>query len=130
MDSAANAGPSRQSSGPIVTVKANTIDGSSRRSRDMDPDTIHYDVHVASDYPESPPQRKQDLEEDEDELLDGAQIPSMYRDGRKTSEDEFDRRGIAEHGQDTIYTPTLSVEQRKALWWRNVFVTGIFIAAW
>jgi hypothetical protein len=79
-----------------------------------DNDTDHLIAKSTSNHTRS--SRNSREEEDEDEELDALRL---------------DLDGIADRPERDGGTGGLiSVDQRKALWWKNTLITGLFVASW
>ena len=53
---------------------------------------------------------------------------AMLRTSEEQDEDNIDEVPDLDIGGDNKQLAT--VEQKKALWWKNVFITGLFICSW
>lgn len=57
---------------------------------------------------------------------------ALLGNGKVYTGNDFPPEGSRRTSEDVIQSKSelASIEQRKALWWRNVIVTGMFIASW
>jgi hypothetical protein len=107
----------------------------------------HVHVHPHGDYRNS--LGDGDKDKDTDRLIRGKGRSSQDDDD---DDDDLDHlrlnlNGVSGHGDGPVeeggvrdtdmdtngalaVMTTTSVEQRKALWWKNVLITGLFIASW
>jgi hypothetical protein len=84
-----------------------------RDSADKDKDTDHLILKNG--------RRQRTSQEEEDE--DGDELDALRLDLDGMSERQ-------EGGRDRGTGALINVDQRKALWWKNTLITGLFVASW
>lgn len=102
------------SAGPSRPRRSSSLDARKLRSSDdldqVEEDPPHYDE----------PSRASSAEE------------ALLNNGKAYSENGFPPQSSRRTSEDLEQTKNhlASIEQKKALWWRNVIITGMFIVSW
>ena len=104
---------------PEVPPTYNSLDSHThvqrRDSADKDKDTDHLIIKNG---------RRQSSHRDEDE--DDDELDALRLDLDGMSGHEGDRSSVRDVGTGAL----ISTDQRKALWWKNTLITGLFVASW
>ena len=114
------AGPSSPRRSPTLPLRS--LKSSDALSPELPPTYNSLDTHV------------QDQDRDTDHLI--TKSKSTSRTSREELDEELDALRLDLDGlsdrpeRDGGTGGMISVDQRKALWWKNTLITGLFVASW
>jgi hypothetical protein len=120
MDDQPRAGPSSPRRSPSVPLRS--LKSSDALSPELPPTYNSLDTHVQ--------------DKDTDHLIDKSKTVSS-RTSHEEEEEELDALRLDLDGisaerpeRDASTGGMINVDQRKALWWKNTLITGLFVASW
>jgi hypothetical protein len=116
MDDQPRAGPSSPRRTPSLPLRS--LNSSDALSPELPPTYNSLDTHVQ--------------DKDTDHLIDKSKtVRTSEEDGEELDVLRLDLDDLPERlERDAGTGGMISVDQRKALWWKNTLITGLFVASW